>query len=230
MAPERDEEPVRTDSPAGTEPAGESGASAEARPTVEVPVWGLAYAAAEAERARDAAPAVAAGEGEDGERATAGSAAAATGTAEYGPVPAAPPARRSTRARLAFRAWRRSRPFWGGLLVLLGGGEIIFTYHAPLALVMHFGLYGLAGYLVPGMLVLLGLLIVFDPQHRTFYSLLAVLAALGTWLTSNLGGFILGMLLGLIGGSLAFGWQTGPKAARRRERKGKKPLSASPTH
>jgi prepilin signal peptidase PulO-like enzyme (type II secretory pathway) len=105
------------------------------------------------------------------------------------------------------------------MFVVLGGGEIIFTYHAPMALVMHFGLYGLAGYLVPALLVLLGLLILFDPQHRTFYSVLSVLASLGTWLTSNLGGFILGMLLGVIGGSLAFGWQTGPKPAGRRGRR-----------
>jgi hypothetical protein len=31
------------------------------------------------------------------------------------------------RARLAFRKWRRTRPFWGGLLVLLGGAEILST-------------------------------------------------------------------------------------------------------
>jgi hypothetical protein len=131
----------------------------------------------------------------------------------------APAPRWSRRARLGFRSWRHSRPFWGGLLALLGGGEIIFTYKAPMALVMHFGLYGLAGYLVPGVLVLLGMLIVFDPQHRTFYSVLAVVAALATWLTSNLGGFILGMLLGVIGGSLAFGWQPGPKPVRKREKR-----------
>ena len=169
MTFEPEEEPVRSDSPAGDEPAGEPGVSA-----------------AEA------------------------------------PAPDGPRPRRSTRARLGFREWRRGRPFWGGLLVLLGGGEIIFTYHAPMALSMHFGLYGLAGYLVPGMLVLLGLLILFDPVHRTFYSVLAVLAALGTWLTSNLGGFILGMILGLVGGSMAFGWQVGPhptRAERKRRRR-----------
>lgn len=101
---------------------------------------------------------------------------------------------------------------------MLGGGEILFTYKAPLPVVMHFGLYGLAGILVPAMLVLIGAMILADPAHRTFYSVLAVLAALGTWLTSNLGGFIVGMLLGVIGGSLAFGWQTGERPARRRRR------------
>lgn len=113
---------------------------------------------------------------------------------------------RLRRARAAFRGWRRGRPFWGGLLVALGGGEILFTYHAPLKLVLHFGLYGLAGFLLPALLVVLGLLLLFDPAHRTFYSILSVLGALGSWLTSNLGGFLLGMVLALVGGALAFGW------------------------
>ena len=122
------------------------------------------------------------------------------------------------RWRQSFRGWRRSRPFWGGLLVTLGGAEILLTYRAAFGVVLHFGLYGLAGYLVPGLLTLLGLLIVFDPVHRTFYSVLSVLAALGTWLTSNHGGFMIGMLLGLVGGSLAFGWQQGERTARKRRR------------
>ena len=125
-----------------------------------------------------------------------------------------PPPSRLDRAILAFRSWRRSRPFWGGLLVVLGAAEILTTYQAPFGILVHFGLYGLAGYLVPIVLGLLGLLIVFDPVHRTFYSILSVLAALGTWLTSNLGGFFLGMLLGLVGGSLAFGWQYGERPER----------------
>ena len=120
------------------------------------------------------------------------------------------------RARAAFRDWRRGRPFWGGLLVALGGGEILFTYHAPIKLVLHFGLYGLAGFLLPALLAVLGLLLLFDPAHRTFYSILSVLGALGSWLTSNLGGFLLGMLLALAGGSLAFGWtlDDGPPPAK----------------
>lgn len=119
------------------------------------------------------------------------------------------PLPRFSRYRRRWRTWRRTRPFWGGVLVVLGGGEILFSYKAPLPVVMHFGLYGLAGILVPAMLVLLGASILFDPAHRTFYSVLTVLAALGSWLTSNLGGFVIGMVLGVIGGSLAFGWRPG---------------------
>ncbi len=114
---------------------------------------------------------------------------------------------RFRRAVRAFRRWRRARPFWGGLLVLLGGLEILASERAPLPLVIHIGLQGLAGYLVPVLLVLVGVLLLFHPVQRLFYSLLAIVLALGSWITSNLGGFFAGLLLALIGGALAFAWQ-----------------------
>ena len=57
--------------------------------------------------------------------------------------------------RLAFREWRHSRPFLGGLLVILGGVVILLSEEAPLPLVIHIGLQGLAGYLVSGIFGLL---------------------------------------------------------------------------
>jgi hypothetical protein len=128
------------------------------------------------------------------------------------------------RARVAFRHWRRTRPFWGGLLITAGGGEILFTEKAPLGVVLHVGPQGLAGYLLPSMMILCGLLLWFAPAQRTFYSVLSVLLSLGTWLTANLGGFLIGMLLGVVGGSLAFGWtpRGGGRPARQRKEKPKK--------
>ncbi|MGF1430684.1 DUF6114 domain-containing protein [Kitasatospora sp. LaBMicrA B282] len=117
--------------------------------------------------------------------------------------------------RRSFRAWRDRRPFWGGLLVTLAGGEILFTEKAPLGVVLHIGMQGLAGYLVPLVLLVCGLLLLFNPAQRLFYSILAVLLTLTTWVTSNLGGFLLGLLLGLIGSSLAFGWLPDQPARRR---------------
>jgi Family of unknown function (DUF6114) len=116
--------------------------------------------------------------------------------------------------RGGFGRWRRSRPFWGGLLIILGGGWILFTEKAPLSAVVHFGMQGLAGYAIPLVIALCGVLLWVNPAQRLFYSILAVLLSLGTWVTSNLGGFLIGMLLGLVGGSLAFAWspprRTGP--------------------
>jgi hypothetical protein len=109
-------------------------------------------------------------------------------------------------ARRPFRHWRRTRPFWGGLLVTLGGGEELALYRASMKATLHMGLYGIGGYLVPVLLVVLGLSLIFDPLHRTFYSVLSLLFAVASWMTSNLGGFLLGMLLAMTGASLAFGW------------------------
>ncbi|MEU0004457.1 DUF6114 domain-containing protein [Streptomyces sp. NPDC006314] len=123
--------------------------------------------------------------------------------------------------RLAFRRWRARRPFWGGLLLALGGGEILLTEKASLKVVMHIGMQGLAGYLLPTLMLLLGLLILFNPSQRLFYSVTGILLSLGTWLTSNLGGFFLGLLLGATGSCLTFGWlpDQEPRVSRRERRK-----------
>ncbi|WP_406208555.1 DUF6114 domain-containing protein [Kitasatospora sp. NBC_01560] len=134
---------------------------------------------------------------------------AADGTAAATAAPAAP----------GWRGWRGRRPFWGGLLVLLGGAEILFTLRAPLPVVLHIGMQGLAGYLVPAVMVICGVLILFNPAQRLFYSVLAVLAALASWLTSNLGGFLFGMILGVLGACLTFGWLPDQPLRRRRLRR-----------
>jgi hypothetical protein len=124
-------------------------------------------------------------------------------------------------ARSAFERWRAGRPFWGGLLLALGGAEILLTMKASLKVVLHVGMQGLAGYLLPTLMVILGLLILFNPAQRLFYSITGVLLSLGTWPTSNLGGFFVGLLLGVTGSCLAFGWlpDQEPRVSRRRRRK-----------
>ena len=55
-------------------------------------------------------------------------------------TPAAPQAK----PRSAWWRWRHDRPFWGGLLVTLAGAEILLTVQAPLPVVVHVGMQGLA--------------------------------------------------------------------------------------
>ncbi len=115
--------------------------------------------------------------------------------------------------RRGLRAWRRSRPFWGGLLAILGGVEIVLIPLAPLALVIHQGIAGVSSLLMGALMILMGLVLWFQPQLRTIAGVATVLFALTSFVTSNFGGFLLGMLLGIIGGSLGFAWaprQTGP--------------------
>ncbi|CAL9590489.1 DUF6114 domain-containing protein [Streptomyces sp. enrichment culture] len=123
--------------------------------------------------------------------------------------------------RAAFRRWRGTRPFWGGLLLVLAGAEILLTMKASLKVVLHIGMQGLAGYLLPTLMVLCGLLLLFSPGQRLFYSITGLLLSLGTWATSNLGGFLLGLFLGCLGSCLAFGWlpDQEPRRSRRRRRR-----------
>lgn len=121
------------------------------------------------------------------------------------------PARASPRealskARHAFRIWRRTRPFWGGFLVIVGAGEMLASEQAPIPFVSQVGIRGLGSYLTPIFMLLCGALLWLSPTTRNYHSLVAILLALDSWLTANLGGFFVGMLIGVIGGAMAFAW------------------------
>ncbi|WP_460504457.1 DUF6114 domain-containing protein, partial [Catellatospora paridis] len=106
-----------------------------------------------------------------------------------------------------FSAWRRSRPFWGGLLAALAGVEIIATTKMTLdGATLSVGINGFQALLIPLMLVLAGLLAWFTPAQRMFYGLIAVFVAIYSLLAVNLGGWFLGTLLGIAGGGLIFAW------------------------
>ncbi|MEU4400508.1 DUF6114 domain-containing protein [Micromonospora orduensis] len=116
----------------------------------------------------------------------------------------AAPAVRGSRGR--WRRWRRARPFTAAVLIALGGVEMLATLRAPLGVLLHIGPQGLAAYLVPTILVVCGVLLITTPQQRVFYAVVSLVLGLVSWLTSNLGGFVVGMLLALTGGALAFAW------------------------
>jgi hypothetical protein len=128
--------------------------------------------------------------------------------------------------RNRFGQWRGQRPFAGGLLLVLGGAEILVTMKAPLPVILHIGMQGLAGYLLPALMLICGLLILFNPSQRLFYSVLGILLSLGTWLTSNLGGFLIGLLMGAVGSCLTFGWLPDQEPRRSRRRRRKEALAA----
>jgi hypothetical protein len=79
-------------------------------------------------------------------------------------------------------------------------------------------------------MLLCGVLILFNPAQRLFYSVIGVLVSLGTWLTSNLGGFFIGLILGMVGSCLAFGWlpDQEPRVSRRQRRKDTRAAKAVP--
>jgi Family of unknown function (DUF6114) len=117
-------------------------------------------------------------------------------------------ARLGPRAWRAFAAWRRGRPFWAGVFLIIAGAELLLI---PLpvdamGLILHIGTGGVLGILIGAVLIACALLLWFNPAQRVFYSIVAVLLAVAALIASNLGGFLVGTLLGVLGGSLGFGW------------------------
>jgi hypothetical protein len=126
-------------------------------------------------------------------------------------------------------SWLGTRPFWGGLLVTLAGAEMLVTVKAPLPVVLHVGMQGMIGYLLPLVLMACGLLLIFNPSQRLFYAIVSAVLTIASWLTSNLGGFILGIILGLLGSALAFAWSPDkPKASPRKSKASQGMHEASP--
>lgn len=90
--------------------------------------------------------------------------------------------------------------------MVLAGIELIAIPAAPMAVIIHEGIAGVSSYLIGLLLIACGLLLWFQPVQRSFFGIAAVLLSLASFVTSNFGGFVIGMLLGLVGGSLGFAW------------------------
>ncbi|MFG3494783.1 DUF6114 domain-containing protein [Streptomyces sp. NPDC047928] len=136
-----------------------------------------------------------------------------------------------------FRDWRGGRPFWAGLFTLLGGIPIAYFPYATLKLghmTLSMATTAGAGSLIIGvLLVTLGLTMWFQQVVRVFAGVAAILLALVSIPVANLGGFVIGFLLALIGGALSIAWAPGdPEAepARPAEPAGPAPGATVPDH
>lgn len=114
--------------------------------------------------------------------------------------------------RARWRAWRRSRPFWGGLLLILSGLELVtlplsgVLVHGGLKLVIYIGIGGVFGVLIGALLIAAGTALLVHPVHRSFYGIAGIAGGIASFPASNLGGFFLGMLLAIVGGALGYAW------------------------
>ncbi|MGO1506637.1 MAG: DUF6114 domain-containing protein [Microbacteriaceae bacterium] len=120
------------------------------------------------------------------------------------------PSRRSARsATRRFSAWRKQRPFIGGLLTVVAGIEMFFSGQLDIGhLRVQLGIEGLQATVIPIALVLLGILSVAMPAHHVFYGVLALILGLYALVGVNLGGFLIGTILAAIGGVLVVAWMT----------------------
>lgn len=113
-----------------------------------------------------------------------------------------PPARRRSR----FWHWRHSRPFWGGVWSLLGGLIVLAGPALAVKLIMVAGQIIWLGILVGLLIAVCGIFLWIEVGLRRVISALIILLALVSLITSDLGGFFIGMLLSLLGGSMGMAW------------------------
>ncbi|MEV6210678.1 DUF6114 domain-containing protein [Kitasatospora sp. NPDC051914] len=112
--------------------------------------------------------------------------------------------------RQRFRNWRRSRPFWGGLLAMIAGLPILYFPYAELNLsgmtVSMATTAGAGSLIIGALMICLGFTAWFQPLVRIFCGVATTLLALISIPVSNLGGFGLGLILGLLAGGLLMAW------------------------
>ncbi|MCP3816889.1 DUF6114 domain-containing protein [Streptomyces sp. A3M-1-3] len=119
--------------------------------------------------------------------------------------------------RRHFRAWRGARPYYAGLFTALSGVPIAYLPYADLQLghvTLTMATTAGAGSLIIGVLLFtLGMTMWFHQIVRVFAGVATILLALVSIPVSNLGGFFVGLLLGLLGGALSIAWVPGAPAA-----------------
>lgn len=120
-----------------------------------------------------------------------------------------------TRTRRNFREWRQSRPFWAGLFVLMAAVLIMAPPFATFRLgnlILSISTIGGVSALFIGVLLIAATAALWWwPRYRLPAGGGSVLLALVGVVTSNLGGFVLGTVLGIVGGALALAWTDQPR-------------------
>lgn len=109
--------------------------------------------------------------------------------------------------RVQFREWRRGRPFAGGVLLLLAG---VLIAYVPTQFAFELALVG-GGSTFVGMLwavavSLTGAFVIYRPDLSTILGVVGVALSILS-LLGALGGFLVGMLLGIVGGNLCIAWR-----------------------
>ncbi|SNT64982.1 hypothetical protein SAMN05421812_11963 [Asanoa hainanensis] len=132
-------------------------------------------------------------------------------------------------ARRRFRAWRESRPFWGGLFLVLSAAEIFLSTQLSLGgLSFQLGPTGFLSWLIPTVLLTCGVLTWTTPAQRLFYAVVGAVTAVFSLIGINLGGFFVGLLFGIVGAGLVFAWTPGTPSSPTATDPTAPPSSAAP--
>jgi hypothetical protein len=123
----------------------------------------------------------------------------------------------------AFTAWRRGRPFWAGLFVAGGAFIILFPPFVGVKLgdmvISIKTIGGVSAALIGTLLAICAVSLWVQPKFRLASGIVTVLLSLVALVVTNLGGFLVGTILSLLGGALAVAWTNDPKEPKKVKRK-----------
>lgn len=105
-----------------------------------------------------------------------------------------------------FRLWRRTRPFWGSVWMIVAA-LILLAF--PLSLLQFAFLANTlwASLVIGGLLLMMGLIQLFLPSYTVITGSIGMVLSLVSFITNTFGGLALGMLLGVIGCALSIAWR-----------------------
>ncbi|PZP01426.1 MAG: hypothetical protein DI609_04150 [Corynebacterium urealyticum] len=132
----------------------------------------------------------------------------------------------ASQRRSGFTQWRRSRPFFAGLLMLLGGVVILTPAYLSLEvsniIIQVSTISGVSTFIIGALLIACGLMTWFGGGSRILTGVAGIILGIVALPTSNFGGFVLGTLLALVGGALALSWTESSKEELAAQREAKK--------
>ena len=123
----------------------------------------------------------------------------------YTPPPREPVTWRSRRER--FAQWRGTRPFWGGAWTIVAGVYLWSLTAAPIGVVVIQGVGAISAIVICLVYILMALVAWSQPQLRVVTGGIVIVLALAAIFLTNLGGFIVGTLMGLHGGASMIAWK-----------------------
>jgi hypothetical protein len=131
-----------------------------------------------------------------------------------------------------FTAWRRGRPFWAGLFVAAGALIILFPPFFGVKLgdivISIQTLGGVSALMIGSLLAICAVSLWVAPKFRLASGIVTVLLSLVALVVTNLGGFLFGTILSLLGGALAVAWTNEPKEPKKAKRKHRAELESEP--
>ncbi len=113
--------------------------------------------------------------------------------------------KRSFRSRL--HRYFASRPTIGCLLLAFGGYFVLRpVVGSTFSFLAYLGVGGAQIYILGGGMVAAALVAFFQPAQRHFPALMALAFSIASLPLANLGGWLIGMVLGIVGSGMIFAW------------------------